>query len=114
MDTEWGFVATEEEPKTEWVFEFSKIFDSAPTINHGPHNEDESLASNKTDTSMYTNTTTTNQKTAEKEQEKETPTDESNDNKQNNKDESETSDQTNNGDTGESAEQKTSALENNE
>ena len=61
MDNEWRFVATEEEPKSEWVFDLSKIFDSAPTINLGPHNEEASLASNKTDTSLYTNTTNTNQ-----------------------------------------------------
>ena len=114
MDTEWGWVATEEEPKKEWVFELSKIFDSAPTINLGPHNEDVSLASNKTDTSMYTNTTNTHQNAVEIEQEKKTSEEESNETKTNKKDESETSDQTNNGDNEESAEQKTSDPDDNE
>ena len=114
MDTEWGWVATEEEPKKEWVFELSKIFDSAPTINLGPHNEDVSLASNKTDTSMYTNTTNTHQNALEIEQEKKTSEEASNETKTNKKDESETSDQTNKGDNEESAEKKTSDLEDNE
>ena len=56
MDAKLGFVATEEEPQKEWVFELSKIFDSAPTINLGPHNEDVSLAFNKTDTPQCTPT----------------------------------------------------------
>ena len=60
MENEWGIAATEEEPQREWIFELSKIFDSAPTINLGPHKEGVSLASNRTDTSVYINLSTKN------------------------------------------------------
>lgn len=108
MDNEWGFVATEDEPKEEWVFDLSKIFDSAPTINLGPHNEEASLASNRTDTSMYTNTTNTNQNAVTTEHKKNTSEEHSKEKKSNKNDEGTTSDQTNNVDDDKSAEQQTS------
>ena len=108
MDNEWGFVATEDEPKEEWVFDLSKIFDPAPTINLGPHNEEVSLASNRTDTSMYTNTTNTNQNAVTTEHKKNPSEEHSKEKKSNKNDEGTTSDQTNNVDDDKSAEQQTS------
>ena len=103
MEDEWGFTATGEESKKEWAFELSKIFDSAPTINLGPHKEDVSLASNRTDTSINTNQSTKKNDEEEKDQEQD-----------NKKGEGSTSDQTNNGDNDTSAEQQTSESDENE